>query len=196
MRPGWRALHWCVVAHGAAWTGRWDRALRAWHRVVAVQPDSVDARASRAWAAGRAGQWALARDDWEAVVTASPQDAVAQYNLGFVCDQAGQPARALACFEAACALDPRADRAWYGRGLALVGLGRWQEALQAFEVNAQLQPISPYGWTQIARVGHRLGLDDRVRTAMARLGQVDAAVARAVAQELAQPNAVIKPVLA
>ncbi len=149
-----------------------------------AQPHATSARAQRGWAAAQAARWDLARDDWAAVCVANPDDAVAHFNLGFVLARLDRHEDALGCFESACRLDPRADRAWYGLGLSLAQLSRWDEALRAFEANAQLQPISPYGWTQVARMGRRLGQEATVRSALARLAEVDAAVAQAVHAEL------------
>ena len=79
---------------------------------------------------------------------------------------------------------PSDAEAPYMRAVAAEELGRDDEALRALRQCLDIDPGYVRGWQRLARLQRRLGRDDDVRSALQRLNQLDARLARVLKLEL------------
>ena len=94
--------------------GRWDLAVTHHKAVVDLQPESVNSRATLAFALSRIQQFAAAEEQLRAAVRLQPNNAELRYNLGAMCAAQGALERASEHFEAALEIDPQFQAAITG----------------------------------------------------------------------------------
>lgn len=131
-----------LFAVGAAchWLGRFESALTAFERALALEPGHVEARKARATVLAASGRQEEALAEFRKVSEAAPRDVQTLTNLGALLDQMQRPDEALSSFERALAIDPHHASAWLGGSAVLLRLDRARDALAACDRLIALQP--------------------------------------------------------
>ncbi len=145
-------LSWRLRAIALLLLNRHDQALRCFDAMLSIEPANRYALASKVHVLAQLGRRAQAIEVAEQLTQAHGDHAAGWFNLGYLLHQDAQWQRAETAFRRALALDEVLDRAWYGMSLALIELGRLDEAVQALQQNTKLQPMSPFGWSELAKI--------------------------------------------
>lgn len=123
---------------------RYDDALAAYQRALALAPLHVDARNGMAAVHAARGELAAAIAIWRSLTDerqpGAGRDAAFLFNnLGYAYLLAGDAAQARVALERACLLDPLDDRAWENLGQALARQGEHERAQQMAQQAATLR---------------------------------------------------------
>lgn len=118
-----------MIAHAAR---RWEAAIDALERAVALAPRLPTYRVHLGAALSRAGRAGEAIRALEAAIALDPRSTAAWVNLGNACQRAGDPDRAIEALERALALDPQRAAALNNLGNLLKETGRVHDALSAY----------------------------------------------------------------
>ena len=119
-----------MIAHAAR---RWEVAIDALERAVALAPRHPTYRVHLGAALSRAGRAGEAVRALKAAIAIDPRSSAAWVNLGNACQRAGDPDRAIEALERALALDPHRAAALNNLGNLLKETGRVDEAITAYQ---------------------------------------------------------------
>ncbi len=128
---------------------RWDEAVDAYRRVVALDPTYAAAWNNLGLLLHRMGQYAEAREAYDAALEQDPQCAEAAYNLGSLDEDSGDAEQAIGHYRHALRLSPDYADAHFNLAAALARSGRNAEAVQHWQRYLDLDAGSP--WARIAR---------------------------------------------
>jgi protein O-GlcNAc transferase len=112
---------------------RYDEALSAAERALALRPDFAEAWQARGNALDELKRHDEALVAYDKALGLYPHFPAAWHGRGNALSALKRCDEALAAYERALALAPDLAEAWLGRGLALNALGRYAEALSAFD---------------------------------------------------------------
>jgi tetratricopeptide (TPR) repeat protein len=149
-RPAAQAEAWFQRA--SEWDadpGRWEEAIDAYRRVVALDPAYAAAWNNLGLLLHRMGQYAEARRAYVEALAQDPHCAEAAYNLGSLDEDSGDPEQAIQHYRQALALSPDYADAHFNLAAALARAGRNSEALGHWQRYLELDAGSP--WARIAR---------------------------------------------
>jgi tetratricopeptide (TPR) repeat protein/ferredoxin len=164
-----RLLQGRVAAAG----GRLDEAVRAYARVVELEPAAASGYLGLGTLLARSGAVDRALEVFEGGVRAVPGDPDLHYNAGLAHAIAGRMDPAVAHFEAALAIDTRHRPALENLGSLLLASGRTREALPHLERAVDLFPDDASTMVLLARAYANLGETGRARAALERALGVD-----------------------
>jgi tetratricopeptide (TPR) repeat protein len=128
---------------------RWDEAIDAYRRVVAIDPSYAAAWNNLGLLLHRMGRYAEARTAYTEALARDPALCEAAYNLGSLNEDEGDVDEAIAQYRLALELSPSYADAHFNLGAALARSGRGAEARRHWERYLQLDAASP--WARIAR---------------------------------------------
>jgi tetratricopeptide (TPR) repeat protein len=128
---------------------RWEDALEAYRRVVALDPSYAAAWNNLGLLLHRMGQYDEARRAYTTALEQDPQCAEAAYNLGSLDEDCGDVEQAIAHYRRALRLTPDYGDAHFNLAAALARAGRNSEAVQHWQRYLELDSGSP--WARIAR---------------------------------------------
>lgn len=128
---------------------RWEEAIEAYRRVVALDPGYAAAWNNLGLLLHRLGRYEEARRAYTAALEADPTLAEAAYNLGALEEDSGDTERAIACYRRAIELQPRYADAHFNLAAALARAGRHEAAVHHWRRYLELDSGSP--WARIAR---------------------------------------------
>jgi tetratricopeptide (TPR) repeat protein len=125
------------------------RAIDAYKRVLAANPQHVDALINLGMLFYEQGQLEEAADSFRRAVAVSAESEVAHFNLGSVLEELGQLEHARQHLRIAVRLDPDHADAHYNLAFVCDKLGAALEARQHWQAYVNLDPTSP--WCAYAR---------------------------------------------
>ncbi len=128
---------------------RWEEAIEAYRRVVAIDPTYAAAWNNLGLLLHRMGQYAEARQAYAAALEQDPGCAEAAYNLGSLEEDTGQVEQAIRHYRRALAIRPDYADAHFNLAAALARAGRGREAVGHWQRYLALDSGSP--WARIAR---------------------------------------------
>jgi tetratricopeptide (TPR) repeat protein len=128
---------------------RWEEAIAAYRRVVAIDPTYAAAWNNLGLLLHRMGRYDDARRAYASALERDPRCAEAAYNLGSLDEDCGDVEQAVAHYRRALALSPDYADAHFNLAAALARTGRNQEAARHWQRYLQLDAGSP--WARIAR---------------------------------------------
>ena len=128
---------------------RWEEAIDAYRRVVAVDPTYAAAWNNLGLLLHRMGRYDEARRAYEAAREHDAECCEAAYNLGSLSEDRGDLEEAVRCYRAALALSPDYADAHFNLAGALARAGRGGEAVAHWQRYLELDAGSP--WARIAR---------------------------------------------
>ena len=134
------AQAWISTGEAAERRGDYDAAVRAYRRVLALNPDVALAHASLAIALAEQGRLADAQRHAERALALDPGDAESWSNLGGIRARRGDLAGAVAHYQRALALRPRLASAHNNLALALRARGDTAGARAHLEAALDAQP--------------------------------------------------------
>jgi len=117
-----------------------DRALAAYDRAIAMQPDFAVTHSGRGSVLQAAGRFEDALAAFDRAITLDPVYADAHYHRGDLLQKSGKYAEALAAFDRAVALKPDVATAHNDRAAVLHALGKHEEAQTAWRRAVALKP--------------------------------------------------------
>lgn len=126
-----------------------ENALLDCGRVLALQPDHVEAFNHKGFLLNGLGRYAEAEKTYEEALRINPRHTGAWLNKGIASFRLNFYERALSSFEEVIKLDPKYIAAYYNKGTALYALGRKAQADEVFDAGlklASLDPTSANGW--------------------------------------------------
>lgn len=148
--PAAQAEAW--FARASTWDAdpeRWQDAVAAYRRVVALDPSYAAAWNNLGLLLHRLGQYDEARRAYETALAQDPHLAEAAYNLGALDEDQGDPEAAIRHYRRALELQPDYADAHFNLASALARTGRNAEALAHWQRYLELDAGSP--WARIAR---------------------------------------------
>jgi tetratricopeptide (TPR) repeat protein len=128
---------------------RWQDAIDAYRRVVAIDPTYAAAWNNLGLLLHRMGEYEGARSAYAAALEQAPQCAEAAYNLGSLSEDCGEVETAITYYRRALEVSPDYADAHFNLAAALARAGRNHAAIQHWQRYLELDPGSP--WTRIAR---------------------------------------------
>jgi tetratricopeptide (TPR) repeat protein len=128
---------------------RWDEAIEAYRRVVAVDPTYAAAWNNLGLLLHRVGQYGEARAAYEAALRCDPRCCEAAYNLGSLDEDEGRLDEAVARYRHALELSPDYADAHFNLAAVLARTARPAEAVSHWQRYLALDAESP--WSRIAR---------------------------------------------
>jgi len=128
---------------------RWDEAIEAYQRVVAIDPTYAAAWNNLGLLLHRVGRHGEARAAYEAALKHDPVCCESAYNLGSLDEDEGRPEDAIAHYRRALQLSPDYADAHFNLAAALARAGRPAEAVAHWQRYLALDAESP--WARIAR---------------------------------------------
>ncbi|HSE93812.1 MAG TPA: tetratricopeptide repeat protein [Methylomirabilota bacterium] len=128
---------------------RWEQALDAYRRVVALDPTYAAAWNNQGLLLHRLGRYEEARRAYDRALEQDPQCAEAAYNLGSLDEDCGDVEGAVAHYRRALGLSPDYADAHFNIAAALARAGRGAEAVRHWQRYLELDSGSP--WARIAR---------------------------------------------
>jgi tetratricopeptide (TPR) repeat protein len=120
-----------------------EKTIEAYDRVLALEPNHIDALLNRGALAFEDGELEAARDFFERAVKLAPQNPVARFNLGTTLDDLGQLAEARQNLRLAVRLEPQNADARYNLATVCEKLGSPAEAREHWIAYLKLDPSSP-----------------------------------------------------
>jgi tetratricopeptide (TPR) repeat protein len=129
--------------------GRWEDAIDAYRRVVALDPGYAAAWNNLGLLLHRMGQYDAARRAYVEALAQDKNCAEAAYNLGSLDEDSGDAEQAIQHYRQALALSPDYADAHFNLAAALARAGRNAEALRHWQRYLDLDAGSP--WARIAR---------------------------------------------
>jgi tetratricopeptide (TPR) repeat protein len=148
--PAAQAERWFELA--SEWDAdpaRWDEAVDAYRRVVALDPTYAAAWNNLGLLLHRTGRHPEARSAYETALAGDPTCAEAAYNLGALEDDVGSVEGAIGYYRRALAVSPDYADAHFNLAAALARAGRGDQALRHWQRYLDLDAGSP--WARIAR---------------------------------------------
>ena len=121
-------------------SGRYEEALAAYDRALALRPDDPTAHMNRGVALEDLGRHEEALAAHDRALALRPDYPNAHMNRGAALGELGRYEEALAASDRALALEPELPEAHNNRGIALRNLGRHEEALTACDRALALRP--------------------------------------------------------
>lgn len=128
---------------------RWDDAIDAYRRVIALDPGCAAAWNNLGLLFHRRGQYDDARAAYLEALERDPRCAEAAYNLGSLDEDLGGAEQAIAYYRRALDIAPDYADAHFNLGAALARIGRNAEAVRHWQRYLELDSGSP--WARIAR---------------------------------------------
>jgi tetratricopeptide (TPR) repeat protein len=128
---------------------RWEEAITAYRRVVAIDPTYAAAWNNLGLLLHRMGRYEEARRAYDAALEHDPQCAEAAYNLGSLDEDCGDVEHAVTQYRRALVLSPDYADAHFNLAAALARTGRNEDAARHWQRYLQLDAGSP--WARIAR---------------------------------------------
>jgi tetratricopeptide (TPR) repeat protein len=134
------SLAWYSTGLSLYQNHRYEEAIGAFHRVLAIDPAS-----SRSWyyigrAAADLGKYKEALESYGHALHIDPANKQVWNNKGLIHRRLGQPEAALTSFHKALELDCKYFHGWYNIGLVLLDQKRYAEAAGAFDTALSLKP--------------------------------------------------------
>jgi tetratricopeptide (TPR) repeat protein len=120
--------------------GDFDAALGTLEKMLAEQPDDVNALYLSGLCQLQKGQLAAAATNLGRVIERAPSFAAAHLQLAICFERLGDAQRALSSYEATLALEPGNEMALYNAGVLHYNAGRVTEALPYFEKGVAARP--------------------------------------------------------
>jgi Flp pilus assembly protein TadD len=127
-----------AVAHQQA--GRFEDAVTAYRRLLALRPDLPEAQFNLGVALARLGRFEEAAGCFRRAIAHRPDYTAAHNNLGTALRELGRPGEAEAAFRAVTRLAPDLPQAHFNLGNALKALGRADAAEAAYRSALGLKP--------------------------------------------------------
>ncbi len=137
--------------------GRAEQAEILLRKVLAGQPDNIEALYQMALLKTEVGAFAEAHYFAMSALEADPNSARAQALLGRILVETGSPDAALAVYDRALAIAPKNAEALFGRGFVLQRLGRLPEALESYAGALAVAPEQAEVWCNHGNVLLALG---------------------------------------
>ncbi len=128
---------------------RWDEAIEAYRRVVAIDPTYAAAWNNLGLLLHRVGQYAEARAAYEAALKQDPRCCESAYNLGSLDEDEGRMEDAIGHYRHALDLSPDYADAHFNLAAVLARAGRPGDAVGHWQRYLALDAASP--WARIAR---------------------------------------------
>jgi tetratricopeptide (TPR) repeat protein len=128
---------------------RWDEAIEAYRRVVAIDPTYAAAWNNLGLLLHRVGQYREARAAYEAALKQDPRCCESAYNLGSLDEDEGRIEDAVGHYRRALDLSPDYADAHFNLAAALARAGRPGDAVTHWQRYLELDAASP--WARIAR---------------------------------------------
>jgi len=135
-----QANEWFDKGYNYAINNEYDKAIEAYTKAIALDPNYAAAYNNRGSAYDDKGQYDRAIEDYNKAIALDPNDAAAYYNRGVAYGNKGQYDRAIEDFNKAIALDPNDAAAYYNRGVAYGNKGQYDRAIEDYSKAIALDP--------------------------------------------------------
>lgn len=177
---------------------RYERAIEAYRRALALDPTMLDAMNALGAAYAERGDFSLAREQFEAALKLQPDSVYTYNNLGFVNYLAGDYPEAVAAYKQALRLDGRHEKARHNLMLVMDRMGQGDHVARTqvpdpdTATQAALAAAEPVGsaaaWVQVSPVIYEMHSAVAPATPARAVSGADGTMAAGVAS-LAKPGA-------
>lgn len=177
---------------------RYDMALAAYQKALAVDNGFVEARNGMGVVYSRQGKYHEAIAAFQAAIKQAPKAAHIYSNLGYAYYLQGQYAESVAALEQATRLDPANQRALNNLGLAQAKIGNHGESIQAFTQATIVSSAVPNTASPVADKQDAKNTQPIVSNSITNVPVTEANSAARPAQDVYQPDIkmpIIKPAI-
>ncbi len=122
--------------------GEYDRAIQAYQKAVAINPQSDQAYNNMGVAYDDKGEYDRAIQAYQKAVAINPQGDEAYTYMGIAYGQKEDYDRAIQAFQKAVAINPQSDQAYYNMGVAYGQKEDYDHAIEAYQKAVELNPQS------------------------------------------------------
>ena len=129
-----------IQANEMAKQGEYKGAIKAYDRVIGIDPDSADAYYNRGVAKVRLKEFQEAIKDFDKAIDLKPGDIFCYLNRGVAKDQRKEFREAIKDFDKAIEIDHKYPYSYVNRGIAKAKLGEHEEAVADFDKAIDLKP--------------------------------------------------------
>lgn len=137
--------------------GEWDAAVADYDRVIALDPESVNAYINRGRARADKGELDAAIADYDRAISLDPDASLAYNNRSYAKLEKGDFDGAIADSNRAIALDPGLAYAYNNRGFALAQKGKLDEAMADYDKSIALDPNNALAYSNRGYARYRMG---------------------------------------
>lgn len=137
--------------------GRRTTAASLYEKVVALDPQDIDARYNYGVLLMRMAHFGEAAEQFRGVVRVEPRHVRAQYNLAGLSQRAGQLGEARDAWRVVTQLRPDMVGAWFNLGVISMDFDDPYEAMWCFTEVTSLSPEDPNGFINLARAQLAIG---------------------------------------
>ena len=131
---------WNILGVAAAQTGKMDKAINAFQRVIAIKPDYAEGYYNMGNALKDQGKLDEAIDSYEQALSLKHDYAEVYNNVGVILMDQGKPDEAIASYNKALSIKPHYVEAYYNMGNALKDQGKLDEAIASYQKAVSLKP--------------------------------------------------------
>ncbi|MBT9169496.1 MAG: TPR repeat-containing protein YrrB [Syntrophomonadaceae bacterium] len=142
-----QANEWFAKGYQHTLNNEYDKAIEAYTRAIALNPNIAGAYYGRGVAYYNKGQYDRAIEDYNKAIALSPNIAETYSNRGIAYVKKGQHDRAIKDFNKAIALNPNIAGAYSNRGGAYVKKGQHDRAIKDFNKAIALNPNDASAYT-------------------------------------------------
>lgn len=176
------AAYLMLLAEVLVQAGQLDEAIKAYERVLTLQPNApnaIEARGTKANLLQRLGRLAEAETEYRAILAIAPQSIPALINLGNVLHELERYEDAVANFRKAIRLSPGLAEAHNNLGNSLRALREYDGSIAALEQAILLRPEYAEAFNNLGNVYHDKGEYDQAMRAYDRALQLNPSYAEA-----------------
>ena len=152
---------WNMLGAAAAQSGQIDKSIRAFEKVIAINPDSAESHYNIGIAHQKQGKLDDAIASYEKALSLKPDYAEACNNLGVALKDQGKFDDAIASYEKALFLRPDYAEAYYNLGIAFQNHGQLSKAIESYEKLLSLRPDYAGAYNKLANTFQDQGKLDR-----------------------------------
>jgi tetratricopeptide (TPR) repeat protein len=153
--------------------GKYDEAIKAFDKVIGIDPTSVEALIGKAIAFFALGKYDETIQVCNKAIELNPQDANAWNNKGAALTAQTKYDEAVQAYDKAILLNPQDATAWIGKGSALCMQSKYDDAIQAYDRAIELDQSYVETWNNKGFVLYNQGKYDKAVQAYNNAIQLD-----------------------
>ncbi len=137
------SMMYCNLGNVLQDLGKFDAAVEAYHRALAIQPRYADALNNLGLALEAQGRRDAAVENYRKAVAVQPHHVEALNNLGLAFEAQGRHEAAAGCYRKVLAVQPNFIKSHFNLGLALQQQGKLDAAAESYRKALAIQPNFP-----------------------------------------------------
>ncbi len=131
---------WLFEGHALYNLGEFEKAIEAYDRAIAIDPNFKDAWLNKGVVHSTLGEYQKAIEAFNKGISIDPNYKEAWLGKGIVLNSLGRYDEANEAFDKTIAIDPSLESVWAYKGISLYGMGRYKDAVEALDKSIAQDP--------------------------------------------------------